>query len=265
MSIDLLLKEARTQSKLIIPANWGQGRATFGGLIGSLMLSRLTAELGELAKDRVLRSATISFIGAVTQGEVEISTEIFRSGKSVTQAAAKFIQNGEVMALLLASFGSPRESGIHVTPRSIAPEYKAPVDAVRLPYIPNLTPEFMQQVDLRWAQGDAPFSGSNKADFGGWMRWVDAFPCMTISHLLGLTDSWPPSVLPMLKGHGNASTLSWNIEFFSHEFQKTSEHWWQYQVTTDFAESGYAHAEAHIWDDDKNLVAISRQVSTIFA
>jgi acyl-CoA hydrolase len=229
------------------------------------MLSHLTAVLGDLSKDRVLRSATISFIGAVTKGDVQLTTEIFRSGKSVTQASSRLIQNGEVQAILLASFGSPRTSAIDIASNHHAPDYKRPDDALTIPYIDGVTPEFLQQVDSRLAQGAMPFSGSDKPDFGGWMRWNDEFPTMTTAHLLGLIDAWPPSTLPMLNGPANASTLCWTIEFFSHSFDQSSKNWWQYQVLTDFANSGYAHAQAHIWDDDKNLIAISRQVSTVFA
>jgi len=265
MSIDQLLKVVETQSSIQIPAGWGQGRATFGGLLGGLMLSHLTAKLGDFAKDRVLRSATISFIGAVAVGEVELTTEIFRSGKSVTQAWAKLLQNGTVMAILAANFGSDRVSSISIPSTYAAPPYLAPEGAIKFAYIPEVIPEFIQQVDLRWAHGKAPFSGADEADFGGWMRWNDDFSVMSITHLLALIDSWPPSVLPLLNRPTNASTLSWSIEFLAHTFDKTSKNWWQYQVTTDFAESGYAHAVAHIWDDEKNLVAISRQVTTVFA
>jgi len=265
MSIEHLIRQLETQSTISIPAGWGQGRATFGGLLGSLMLSRLHAVLGDLTNDRVLRSATISFIGAVAPGDVEIKTEIFRSGKSVTQASATLLQDGAVMALLLANFGSSRVSAIDIPATISSPQGKSPEEAMKFAYILGVMPEFIQQVDLRWAQGALPFSGAKQADFSGWMRWKDTFPVMSVTHLLGLIDSWPPSVLPVLKGPGNASTLSWNIEFLSHDFNKSSEHWWQYQVTTDFAHSGYAHAVAHIWDDEKNLVAISRQVTTVFA
>ena len=265
MSIDQLIKQLETQPTITIPAGWGQGRATFGGLLASLMLSRLHATLGDLTQDRVLRSATISFIGAVAPGEVEIKAEVIRSGKSVTQASATLLQDGAVLAMLLANFGSSRPSAIDIPASIRPPEVKSPDDAMKFGYIPGLMPEFIQQVDLRWAAGALPFSGAPQADFGGWMRWKDTFPTMTRTHLLGLIDAWPPSVLPLLKGHANASTLSWNIEFLTHDLSKTSEHWWQYQVTTDYAQSGYAHAVAHIWDDEKNLVAISRQVTTVFA
>ena len=264
MSLIQLLNQVETQHHLTIPEGWGQGRATYGGLIASLLLSRLMSALGDQSKDRVLRSATISFIGAVTMGEVEFATEIFRSGKSVTQASARLLQNGEVTAILLASFGAARTSVIHVESKHIAPKFRTPDESTKVPHIPGLTPEFFQQTDLRLAHGDLPFSGSDNPDFGGWMRWNDSFPKVTMVHLLGLIDAWPPSVFPMFKGPSFGSTLCWTVEFLSHSFEQSSENWWQYQVRTDAANSGYAHAEAHIWDDGGKLIAISRQTVTVF-
>ncbi len=273
MTISQLLQQSEQHNHLIIPEGWGQGRATFGGLIAGLLYSHLVAKLaaqyaekqGEDSGDRVLRSATISFIGAVTAGEVSFEAEIFRNGKSVTQASARLVQDGEVKALLLASFGSARVSAIHVAPLHCAPEFKRPDAIPPFPYIAGVMPEFLQQSDMRWVEGGVPFSGAAEPDFGGWMRWRESFPVMTVAHLIGLIDSWPPSVFSMLKTPASGSTLCWTIELLAHTYSQSSENFWQYQVKTDYAESGYVHAEAHIWDDTGTLVAISRQTSTIFA
>ena len=265
MSIHQLLIQAQTQNQMTIPPGWGQGRATYGGLVAGLLCSRLIATLGADGQNRLLRSATVSFIGAVAVGEIEFKTEIFRSGKSVTQAEARLIQNGEVLAVLLASFGSARDSGIHVLPTHAAPNCKQPDEIRALPYIAGMMPEFFQQTDIRWTHGAQPFSGAAHPDFGGWMRWRDQFSEMTVSHLFALIDAWPPSVLPMFKTFAPASSLCWTLEFLDIPSDKTSESWWLYQVKTDSAKAGYAHSEAHIWDEQGNLVAISRQTATIFA
>jgi len=272
VTISQLLQQSEQNNQMIIPAGWGQGRATFGGLIASLLYSHLAAKLAEKldekiaekSRDRELRSATISFISAVTPGEVSFDTEFFRSGKSVTQASARLVQGGEVKALLLASFGSARESAIHVAPHR-SPEFKRPDLVPQLPFIAGVMPEFLQQTDIRWSEGGALFSGATEPDFRGWMRWKDSFPVMSVAHLIGLIDTWPPSVFPMMKVPAPGSTLCWTIELLAHSFLQSSENFWQYQVKTDYAESGYVHAEAHIWDDTGRLVAISRQTSTVFA
>ncbi len=265
MSIHQLLTQAQTQDVVTIPVGWGQGRATYGGLVAGLLCSRLIAALGDVGQERMLRSVTVSFIGAVTAGDVELKTEIFRSGKSVTQAEARLVQNGEVLAVLLASFGSGRESAINVPIRQTAPDFKKPDDLPVFPYIAGITPEFIQKTEMRWAHGKTPFVGAEKPDFGGWMRWYDSFPQITAAHLIALIDAWPPSVLPMFKTVAPISTLCWTLEFLTQPVGKSSENWWQYQVVTDAAKSGYAHTEANIWDDEGNLVAISRQTVAVFA
>lgn len=265
MSIHQLLSQAYAEETVTIPVGWGQGRATYGGLVAGLLCSRLIAALGDVGQERMLRSATISFIGAVAVGDVTLKTEVFRSGKSVTQAEARLIQNGEVLAVLLASLGSGRESTINVATRHTAPDFKTPDDISAFPYIEGVMPEFFQQTDLRWAKGRTPFTASEKPDFGGWMRWRDSFSSMTTAHLFALIDAWPPSVLSMFKAPAPASTLCWTVEFLAEPIGKNSDSWWQYEVVTDKAESGYGHAEAHIWDDNGKLVAISRQTVTVFA
>jgi len=265
MSIHTLLSTAATHSTLTVPAGWGQGRATYGGLIAGLLVARLLHELNQTSgTKRQLRSASISFIGAVTPGEIEIRTEFFRSGKSVTQAEARLIQHGQVQTVLLASFGSARDSVIDVAQYPAVPSYTRPADLNSFPYIPTITPEFFQQVDTRYAVGARPFSSSEKPDFGGWMRWKDHFEVMSTAHLVALIDAWPPSVLPMFTTVAPASTMCWTVEILASPESKHSDAWWQYRVQTDHAKDGYAHAEAHIWNDDGLLVAISRQTSTVF-
>ena len=88
---------------------------------------------------------------------------------------------------------------------------------------------------------------------------------MSIGLLLGLVDAWPPAVLPHLKQPAPASSLTWTIEFPEPlSSAKTSQDWWQYVAYIDYAADGYGHSHAHIWDDDGQLVAISRQTMTVF-
>ena len=260
--LDELLKSAALQESVTIPEGWSQGRACYGGLVAALMCSRLRHAVGE---ERVLRSATVSFVGPVAVGPARLTVEVFRSGKNVTQAEARLYQNDEVQAVLLASFGASRPSQIIVAPLAIAPEFGGPDAGQPLPLIAGLVPDFLQQMDMRWNQGSMPFSGAATPDFGGWMRFRHEIPEFSLTHLFGLIDCWPPAVLPMFKTIANASSMCWTLEFLDFPEGKTGESWWQYQVRTDVSAEGYAHTEANIWDDTGRLVAISRQTIAIFA
>lgn len=264
-ALHTLLVACQQQSEVEIPATWGQGRATYGGLVAAMLISHLSGQLGT---QQVLRSATVSFVAPALAGAATLKAEIFRQGKSATQAEARLIQDGQVVAVLLASFGLPRESTIQVAPIHVAPEFKvtAPLDVPQMPYIAGMMPEFFQHVDIRWAKGKPPFSGATRPDFAGWMRYQDqSLPEFGLAHLFGLIDAWPPAVLPMFKTPAPASSLCWTLEFVRQPVGYTAADFWRYAVRTDAADDGYAHTEAQIWDQQGRLVAISRQTISIFA
>lgn len=69
----------------------------------------------------------------------------------------------------------------------------------------------------------------------------------------------------MLRLPSPASTMSWNLEFIHAQKAFSKDEWFAYQATTRQASGGYAHAEANIWDENGDLVAISRQTVAVFA
>ncbi|MEC7118908.1 MAG: thioesterase family protein [Pseudomonadota bacterium] len=260
-----VLQAAQQHSEIQIPDTWGQGRATYGGLIAAILVSHL---IGRVGAAQVLRSATVSFVAPALAGQATLSAEVLRSGKSATQAEARLMQAGHVVAVLLASFGLPRESGIQVEPIHAAPEFKAaaPLDVPQMPYIAGMMPEFFQHLDIRWAKGKPPFVGATRPDFAGWMRYQDqSLPEFGLAHVFGLIDAWPPAVLPMFKQPAPASSLCWTLEWIQQPVGYSAADFWRYAVRTDAADAGYAHTEAHIWDAAGRLVAISRQTISIFA
>lgn len=261
------LSELFTQAQgneVDIPEGWGQGRATLGGLVGGVLFAHLHHAVGTATFPR---SITVSFVGPVQGGATaQLSAEVFRKGKSVTQAQAKLVQDGQVMATLLASFGDARESAIACdSPQP--PEMKTVGDAMRFPYIEGMMPEFVQQIDMRQAAGSLPFSGASEPDFSGYMRFAEAWQDdeFGFAHFITLADVWPPSVLPMLTQPKPASSLTWTLEFTRDLTDATMASFWTYDVHTDYAAQGYAHVQERIWNDTGDLVAIARQTVTVFA
>ncbi|MDF3030796.1 MAG: acyl-CoA thioesterase, partial [Moraxellaceae bacterium] len=60
MTLVPLFDSLRHSDTLTMPAGWTQGRANYGGLVGALLYARMEKLLGA---PRVLRSATVSFVG----------------------------------------------------------------------------------------------------------------------------------------------------------------------------------------------------------
>lgn len=261
MGIDDILATVGGAGAVEIPPGWGQGRATFGGLVAALMYQRFQ---GLVPADRTLRSVTVSFVGPVAPGALELQALVIRSGKSVTQAECRASQNGEVVAVMLASFGGNRSSGIEVG-ASLAPVFAGPEAGMALPYIPNVVPEFTQQLDFRWSRGGLPFTSASESAIGGWVRFKQGAALAGTAHVLALVDAWPPAVLPMYKAPAPASSLCWTMELMAEPQARQGTDWWQYLAETDFAANGYAHIQAKLWNDSGELVAISRQTVTVFA
>lgn len=267
MSLDLMLEHARTGTA-VVEDGWSQGRATFGGLVGALMLARATALMADPA--RVLRAATVSFVGPVETGDVTLDGELLRAGSAVTQVRVTLVQDGRPAAAMQASFGLPRESPVVVDPdqRTVRPALPAPDEVDVIPYLDGVMPEHFARIELRPAAGAPFFTGSPEPDFAGWMRYAAPRPpAIGAEHLMALTDAWPPSLLPMLTRPAPVSTLTWSYEPVGAPPPggDDPDAYWQYEVRTDAFGDGYGHAGARVWDASGRLRAISRQTVVVFA
>lgn len=243
------------------PEGWGQGRALFGGLVGAVLFDHLQKTV---AAGRTLRSFSLSFVAPATPGAVSLRSEVFREGKSVMQAQVRAEQQGQVVAVMLASFGATRSSGIHVEAPE-TPAMRSVEESMPMTFVEGVFPDFLAHFDMCWAQGAAPFSGAAKPDFSGYMRFQEAPERFSIPAFIALADAWPPSVLPMLTGPAPASSLTWTLELLDDPSSRSPDTWWQYQVITDHFSEGYGQSRATIWDDQGKALAFSSQTVTVFA
>ena len=258
MHIDPVL--ASVDQEITIPEGWMQGRACFGGLVAALLYRRLESAI----QDRAPRALTISFVGPVVAGEAQLQMEVFREGKSVTQAECRLLQQGQVAAVMLASFGRARESSIAV-PGPAMPAITAPDQATALPEVPGLTPEFVRHFDFRWSEGPLPYTAGEQGIIAGWVRFREPAG-HSVAHLLALVDAWPPAIIGLFSRPAPSSSLTWTIELIQDvtPAESVTNPWWGYRADTDYAADGYAHTRATLWDAQGRPVAISRQTVAAF-
>jgi acyl-CoA thioesterase len=262
-----MLDSAAAGAAAIAPG-WGQGRATYGGLVAGLLVARAEALLGD--GDRRLRSASVAFVGPVAAGAVTLDGTVLRAGSSATQIQATLVQDGEPRAALLASFGVDRDSPIAVdaTRRSPPPEIAGPETIEPVPYVPGAMPEFFAHFDLRHVGAAPPFSGAAEPDFGGWMRFAHPPERFGDRELVTLADAWPPAISPLFDGPVALSSLAWTFEpvaWPEPDEPDAPGAYWQYDVRTLAAGDGYAHTRARIWDAHGRLRALSGQTVAYFA
>jgi acyl-CoA thioesterase len=266
MTLDEMLEGAAGGAATIAPG-WGQGRATYGGLVGGLVVARAEALCADPA--RRLRSASVAFAGPVTPGPATLDGTVLRAGSSATQVAVTLVQDGEPRAALLASFGDDRRSDVAVdaAPRDARPALAAPEAIAPLGYVPRVTPDFHAHVELRFADGAPPFSTAAEPDFGGWMRFRSVPSRFGDRELVVLADAWPPAIVPVIARPVPMSSLAWTLEpvgWPEPGERDAPDAFWQYDVRTEVAGDGYAHTSARIWDRRGRLRALRRQTVAVF-
>ncbi len=265
MHIDNLLGQARqfshSPTTMSFPESWAQGRTAFGGLSAALLYSAMQSKV---AQGRALRSLTTNFVGPLLADDpFTFEVELLREGKSASQVTGRIIQNSQVVVIQQGCFGNERISDIKV---SNSDKHQMPTSdqLPKLPFIPDITPNFLQNFDLAVAGGELPYSNGALSHIDGWMRFKHAPSELTDAHLICLIDTWPPCVLQMMKKPAPVSTMMWNLEFIHPHRPIAPEEWFAYQSNTRQAAGGYAHTEANIWDCTGELVAISRQSIAVF-
>lgn len=264
------IKNNPSDSPHRISAEWGQGRAIFGGVMGAVIY---TAMRRDIPTDRCILSFMMSFIAPLTADtDFIVDTKILRAGKNSVQIEGQIIQEGQTIATALALFGTLRTSSIDVSAMP-APRVPSPESLAALPYIPNVVPEFTRKMDYRWAFGHLPFSGTTAREMGGWMRLKNETTDIGITdanadaRLIALIDAWPPATLPLINRPAPASTMTWSISFIQPSpitYTPSDSDWLLYRADIDHAASGYGQIRAHIWNQKGELLALSSQTVAVF-
>lgn len=98
---------------ITVPDDWGQGRATFGGLVaaaGNEAMRRL------VASNRPLRSLQTTFVGPAASGTWTMHARVLRVGRAVTLAHCDILDGDQVVAIQVGVYGLARSSFVTVRP-----------------------------------------------------------------------------------------------------------------------------------------------------
>ncbi len=251
----------KDQYDLTIPDHWSQGRTVFGGL--SAAMAYQAAE-NLITDGRELRALHCNFIGPLNvETPIQVTAEILRTGKNVTQILAKVTQDGRIGVMAQICFGVSRESKLAYEdhPRH---EMQIPKKAKYIPQIPKIVPKFIRHFDLALEKGSFAVGVSRPPEMHGWCRLNKAPEKMKMAYLIALMDAWPPTMFQMMKLPAPASTMSWDLEFIHPAAEVAPTDWIATEVKASHVSEGYGHEEAKFWDQNGRLIALSRQVVAVF-
>jgi acyl-CoA thioesterase len=130
-------------------------------------------------------------------------------------------------------------------------------DCIPIPELPRYT--IFHHMDVRLDPGCAGWmSGrlTEKSELKGWIRFKDGRPFDQLSILL-LADSFPPPVL------ASQGVIAWipTIEMSVNIRSLPKAKWLRCIFCSRFINSGFVEEDGELWDENGEIVAISRQIS----
>ena len=253
--------------RFVVTDDWLQGRTCYGGLVSTLAVQAMRDEAGGAWPHAVtLRALQTSFVGPVAPGELDITVSVLRQGKNVCQVMARAQQGDQVAAVLLGVFSADRPSALQ--PRRPQPT-ALPHNAEQLPEPPKRlaqAPAFLDQFDIRWAEGPPPFSAGSGWTSSQFLRLRGGRAAGLRAELLTvlLADMAPTPVIGQLSRYAPNSSVTWALELRPVRVGAPTL-WWRADNESTMVEGGYVNHAAKLWASDGALAAFGYQVVAVFA
>ncbi|MET0405551.1 MAG: thioesterase family protein [Cystobacter sp.] len=243
-----------------IAPHWFQGRGSYGGLLGGVLLRSMMRELNEPA--RMPRSLTVHFCAPVNEQEATVTVRLERAGRQVSHLSARLEQAGQVACLASATFATSRDTPLVFTdaqPPQVPPPHDLP------PAVSEVMPAFCGQFDYRWCVGSLPYSGAAEARLGGWVRPRVPEP-LDAPLAVGLLDAFPSAAFARVDGFAQGATMDYTIHFYAPLplASSTPGSFYLRAGHSRHAAHGYADEIAELWSEDHQLIGQLRQMAAIF-
>jgi acyl-CoA thioesterase len=242
-------------ARLAHAADWMQGRTLYGGasaLVAYTMAVRAFPDLPPL------RSGQIGFVAPVGE-EIELSAQIVRQGRNVTQVRSEIHSGGTVALTAFWLFAAAREAN---AVRTADPLPDWPGDpAAQEPVPEGLGPTFIQNnFELRYGQ---PKGGETGATIRRWARLTEEHALDPVSKLVLMGDVMPPGAIRVMQRMGPISSINWSFNVLDPETQSAGG-WYLAENASQHADAGYSSERLRMWDSDGRQVLDGIQCVAVF-
>ena len=261
MLFDEIRAVASANDEVVVPASWAQGRTVYGGLSAGLLCDALSQGV---SADRRLRYLKVGFLRPLeAEKPFRIEMDEVSAGRTVVVRSAQIIQDGTARVTAQANFVTRLESKIEI--ETFSPPILRDRNAEGTMHMrgPQL-PVFTQYFDFHVTTDGLPFQGRKVPELGGWMRFEAAPDTVTKSHLVCLTDVWPPVPVTYYDRMVPLSTINWGIHFAEPLDGVQGDEFLGYLARVNFFKDGYGSTTADIWAADGRLLAKSYQTVVMY-
>ena len=249
------LSEGRYRSR--VDAGWNIGDNPNGGYLIALVDSAIRESIAH--PDPV--SLTTHFLRPGVAGEeCEITVEIFRLGRTITNVRATLSQEGKSRLEVLAVYSDLTEAADLVSEISVPPRDMPGPEACipRSADIQGIDIALIDKLDIRVHPGLSSPGESGVPAIAGWVRHRDGRSPDTRSLLL-FVDCFPPSPLGVLGPVGWVPSLELTV----HIRRRPSVGWIKASFATDDLTAGRMIESGYLWDSNGALVAECRQLAIV--
>jgi acyl-CoA thioesterase len=242
-----------------IDPGWWVVAGPNGGYVAAILLRALA--LAQADPARAARSLTIHYTAPPRVGRASIQTCVERTGRSLSTVSGRLLQDGALCALALAAFSTERK----------APGFSD----LRMPEVPppEACPLLEKRIEIhgryaqRWAIGAPPFSGSDRALGGGWIRFPEPRPLDALA-IAAFVDAFPPAVFSRERDPGLAGgvpTIDLTVHFRTPlpRPDLPPDAWVLAVFRSRLARGGFVEEDGEIWSPDGTLIAQSRQLALL--
>ena len=248
------------------PGSWSaeahEGWDIFGVTNGGYLMAMATKAMEEETDGRHLISATGSFMNPTNAGPLDIVVEFLKRGRSLSTLRATVSRDGKSLVFVTGVYADPnRPFNEAIMARGEPPDLPAPQDCILMePAIDApIPPPFTGKVELRVPPQDvATFGAGGEARSRGWFRLRDG-EALSAHAVVLATDAFPPAIFYSNLAVGWTPTVDLTIQIRN----QAPTGWLACQYTTRFVSGGMLEEDGEIWDEDGNLVALSRQLALV--
>ncbi len=247
-----------TSFRFVVPAGFGQGKATWGGLV----LGAVTRAMMTLVNlpTRRLRSLQAQLLGAPAVGETSITVRLLRQSKTVTTVAAELQQDQQLCTHAVGVFADARP--VDLAWRTLTMPAAPPWNSV--PVMPTdnpFAPEFTQQLEFRPVSG-VPFSDAKPETCGYILPRIRA-PSVDDALVVAMTDAWWIATFVAFSEARAAATMTYSAELHDGLDGLRPDEPMLHVGDSFSIREGYSGENRTLWGHDGRLLATNRQVVAV--
>ncbi len=236
-----------------ITENWSISGVPNGGYLMAVAANAML-QSSEMKATPII---TANFLHRCEPGEATVSVERMSKSRQFDRFQARLCQKEKEKIRAFGTFASEKNECILENYEVEAPEITEWKNCVSMPEMPGFT--LFGRLDIRldpictgWIEGNL----SDQSEIKGWIKFKDNRAFDTLALLL-IADSFPPAVF------ASQGMVAWvpTLEFSINIRNIPTTTWLKCIFRTRFITCGLLEEDGEIWDQDGQLVAISRQIA----